>query len=98
MIDSKILTKIIKDSKTMSRQDLINKYKKQNIEIEYHLDNLEFITITNINDKTDKSNVELKEINKYFNDIDRLVNNMNNEEFEKLLVEAGIENCPYYEG
>lgn len=98
MMDNKILTKIIKDSKIMPKQDLINKYKRQDIKIEYHLGKPEFITVTNINDKTDKLNIELKKINKYFNDIDRLVNNMNNEEFEKLLVEAGIENCPYYEG
>ena len=97
MMDNKILTKIIKDSKIMSKQDLINKYKRQDIKIEYHLDKPEFITVTNINGKIDKLNIELKEINKYFDDIDSLIDNMNNEEFENLLVEAGIKNCPYYE-
>lgn len=97
MVDSEILTKIIKDSKIMPKQDLINKYKRQDIKIEYHLDKPEFITVTNINDKTDKLNIELKKINKYFDDIDSLIDNMSNEQFEKLLIKSGIENCPYYE-
>jgi hypothetical protein len=78
----------------MSQQELINKYKKQDIEIEYHSDEPGFVTITNKNDRQD---VNLKKMNKYFDDIDNLVDNMSNKEFESLLVEAGIESCPYYE-
>lgn len=97
MIDNKILRKIINDSKVMSQQKLINKYKRQDIEIKHHSDEPCFVTIININDKSNRYDVNLKKMNKYFDDIDRLIDNMSDEEFEQLLIKAGIENCPYYE-
>lgn len=96
MIDSKILREIIKDSRIISQQELINKYKIKNIEIEYPLNKTGFIVITDKNDGR-TFNTDIKEINKYFDDIDNLIDNMSNEQFEKLLIESGIENCPYYE-
>lgn len=97
LVDSKILMKIMSDSKVMSQEELINKYKKQDIEIEYYSGVSGFITITNIKDKTNKCDVNLDKMDQYFDDINKLIDNMSNEEFEKLLVEAGIEECPYYE-
>ena len=96
MIDSKILREIIKDSRIISRQELINKYKIKNIEIEYPLSKTGFIVITDKNDG-ETFNTDIKEINKYFDDIDNFINNMSNEQFEKILIESGIENCQYYE-
>ncbi|MCH4201318.1 MAG: hypothetical protein LKF87_10060 [Clostridium tyrobutyricum] len=34
---------------------------------------------------------------KYFDEFDELIENMSDEEFESLLIEAGLKNCPLAE-
>lgn len=88
-MDDKILKEIIKDSKIMSKKELINKYRDKGIEIEYHKDIPEFVTF---DDKNNKETINIQELNKYFDEIDKKFNNMSEEEFDQILIDAGIEN------
>ena len=93
-MNNKILKEIINDSKIMSKEKLISKYKNRGIEIKYHKNKPGFITF---NDKSNKETVDIQELNKYFDEIDNWLDNLSVEEFDQVLINAGIENCPYEE-
>ena len=38
-----------------------------------------------------------KDINKYFDDFDKYIEELSDEEFEEVLIKSGIENCPLLE-